>query len=163
MAARRPVGNTTRKILSTYGTWRSATAIPCLGRAGYIQQAAAGTTQIAGIFYGCKYLNTAVGRTVWSMSWPGTTQGSDAVAYLNTDPQSLFIAQSNNTAITFADIDANINFVAGVPNSVTGISTVGRSIDHQHHRHAAVPHRRAALAVRRHVRRRQRHRRRLRL
>lgn len=66
---------------------------------------------------------------VWSNSWPGTTQGSDATAYLVTDPQALFIVQSDNTAIVFADIDANINFVAGTPSSVTGISTasVGQS------------------------------------
>lgn len=117
------VGNTTRKIVSTYGTAIGYGDPVVSVSSGYIEQAAAGTTQIAGIFYGCKYLNLSVGRMVWSMSWPGTTQGSDALAYLNTDPQSLFIVQSNNTAITFADIDGNINFTAGTPNSVTGIST----------------------------------------
>lgn len=117
------MGNTVRKILLSYGTAIGFGDPVVSVASGYIQQAAAGTTQIAGIFYGCKYLNLAVGRTVWSFSWPGTTQGSDATAYLTTDPQSVFVAQSNNTPITFADIDANINFVAGVPNSVTGIST----------------------------------------
>ena len=123
------VGNTTRKILSTYNVAIGyGDPVVSVG-SGYIQQAAAGTTQIAGIFYGCKYLNTAVGRVVWSNSWPGTTQGSDATAYLATDPDSLFVVQSDNTAITFADIDANINFVAGVPSTVTGISiaSVGQS------------------------------------
>lgn len=123
------VGNTTRKILSTYNVAIGyGDPVVSVG-SGYIQQAAAGTTQIAGIFYGCKYLNTAVGRVVWANSWPGTTQGSDATAYLATDPDSLFVVQSDNTAITFADIDANINFVAGVPSTVTGISiaSVGQS------------------------------------
>lgn len=117
------MGNTTRQILSTYNVAIGFGDPVISVAAGYIQQATASTVQIAGIFYGCKYLNLAVGRVVWSMSWPGTTQGSNATAYLNTDPQSLFIAQSNLTAITFADIDANIQLVAGVPNSVTGIST----------------------------------------
>lgn len=123
------VGNTTRKILSTYNVAIGYGDAVISVASGYIQQATASTVQLAGIFYGCKYLNTAVGRTVWSMSWPGTTQGSDAIAYLNTDPQSLFIVQSDNTAIAFADIDANIQLVAGVPNSVTGISimSVGQS------------------------------------
>jgi hypothetical protein len=117
------MGNTTRKILSTYNV-AIGFGDPVISVAsGYIQRATASTVQIAGIFMGCSYLNTAVGRVVWANNWPGTAQGSDAVAYLNTDPQSLFIAQSNNTAIAFADIDANIQFVIGEPNSVTGIST----------------------------------------
>lgn len=117
------VGNTTRKILSTYNVAIGFGDPVISVSGGYIQQATASTVQLAGIFYGCEYLNSAVGRKVWAMSWPGTTQGSDATAYLNTDPQSLFVAQSNNTAIVFADIDANIQFVIGTPNSVTGIST----------------------------------------
>lgn len=117
------VGNTVRNILSTYNV-AIGYGDPVVSVAGgYIQQAVAGTTQIAGIFYGCSYLNLAVGRVVWSPSWPGTTQGSDAKAYLNTDPQSLFVVQSDLLPIVFADIDANFNFVAGVPNSVTGQST----------------------------------------
>lgn len=119
------VGNTTRKIVSTYGT-AIGYGDPVISVAsGYIQRATASTVQIAGIFYGCSYLNSAVGRVVWSPNWPGTTQGSDAVAYLNTDPQSLFIAQSNDTAIAFADIDANIQFVIGTPATTAagGFST----------------------------------------
>lgn len=117
------MGNTVRKILLSYGTAIGFGDPVVSVSGGYIQQAVAGTTQIAGIFYGCEYLNLSVGRKVWSYSWPGTTQGSDAVAYLNTDPQSVFVVQSDLLPITFADIDANINFVAGVPNSVTGQST----------------------------------------
>jgi hypothetical protein len=116
------MGNTARKILLSYGTAIGFGDPVVSVASGYIERAAAGTTQIAGIFYGCKYLNLAVGRVVWSFSWPGTTQGSDATAYLTTDPQAMFVAQSNNTAIGFADIDANINFVSGTPNSVTGQS-----------------------------------------
>lgn len=116
-------GYETRKIVSTYGTAIGfGDPVVSVG-SGYIERAAAGTTQIAGIFFGCKYLNSAVGRVVWSNSWPGTAQGSDAQAYVVTDPQMLFVAQSNNTAITFADIGANINFAVGAgANSVTGIS-----------------------------------------
>lgn len=117
------VGNTTRKVLSTYNVAIGFGDPVISVSSGYIQQATASTVQIAGIFYGCEYLNSAVGRKVWSNYWPGTTQGSDATAYLNTDPSSLFIAQSNNTAIAFADIDANIQFVIGAANTVTGFST----------------------------------------
>lgn len=117
------VGNTARQINSSYGTAIGFGDPVVSVASGYIEAAAPGTTQIAGIFYGCEYLNLAVGRKVWSPNWPGTVQGGDATAYLNTDPQSLFIVQSNNSAITFADIDANINFASGTPNSITGFGT----------------------------------------
>lgn len=92
---------------------------------GYVTLSTAGTTQIAGIFYGCEYLSTAIGRVVWSPNWPGSGAGGDVTAYLDTDPNSLFVVQSNNTAITFADIDANINFAVGTPQTTAagGFST----------------------------------------
>jgi hypothetical protein len=90
---------------------------------GYVTLATAGTTQISGIFLGCYYLNTGVGRVVWSRNWPGSGAGGDATAEIDTDPNALFVAQSNNTAIAFTDIDANVNFAIGTPNSTTGYST----------------------------------------
>lgn len=117
------MGNTVRKIISSYGT-AIGYGDPVVSVAGgFIEAAAPGTTQIAGIFYGCKYLNLSVGRVVWAPNWPGTSQGSDATAYLTTDPQAMFVVQSNLTAIGFADIDANINFASGTPSSVTGMGT----------------------------------------
>lgn len=96
---------------------------------GYVTLSTAGTTQIDGIFYGCTYLSTAVGRIVWSFNWPGSGASGDITAFLCTDPQATFVAQSDNAAIVFADIGANINFVIGTPNATTGFSTtsVGQS------------------------------------
>ena len=90
---------------------------------GYITLATAGTTQLTGIFLGCQYLSTAIGRQVNTNYYPGSGASGDVIAYVCTDPQAQFLAQSNNTAIVFGDIDANINFVAGTPNSTTGFST----------------------------------------
>lgn len=91
---------------------------------GYIDIATAGTTQISGIFQGCYYLNPGVGRVVWSKNWPGSASASGAgTAFVDTDPNALWSVQSNNTAIVFADIDANINFVVGTPDATTGFST----------------------------------------
>lgn len=84
---------------------------------GYVARATAGTTQISGIFMGCYYLNTAVGRVVWSKSWPGASAGGPGYANIDTDPNALYIAQSNGSPITFADIDANINFTIGTPQT----------------------------------------------
>lgn len=90
---------------------------------GYVTLSTAGTTQIDGIFYGCTYLSTAIGRTVWSDFWPGSGASGDVTAYLCTDPQAEFVVQSNGAPIVFSDIGANINFVIGAPNPVTGFST----------------------------------------
>lgn len=116
------MGTTTRSVTSSsaigYGD-------PVVSLAtGYIDIVTPGTTQIAGIFYGCEYFNPAVGRKVWSNYWPGSASATGAgTAYLDTDPNSMFVVQSNNTAIGFADIDANIQCAIGTVNTVTGYST----------------------------------------
>lgn len=91
---------------------------------GYVTRSTAGTTQIAGIFIGCTYLNTALGRTVWSPSWPGSGATGDITAYVVSDPQALFKVQAggSSTAIGIADINANINFGLGTPNTLSGQS-----------------------------------------
>ena len=91
---------------------------------GYVTRSTAGTTQIAGIFIGCTYLNTSLGRTVWSPSWPGSGATGDITAYVVTDPQAVFKVQAggSTTAIGIADINANINFALGTPNTTSGQS-----------------------------------------
>ena len=91
---------------------------------GYVTRSTAGTTQIAGIFIGCTYLNTSLGRTVWSPSWPGSGATGDITAYVVTDPQAVFKVQAggSTTAIGIADINANINFALGSPNTTSGQS-----------------------------------------
>lgn len=91
---------------------------------GYITKATAGTTSIFGVFYGCSYLSTAVGRIVPANYYPGSGAGSDVACLVCTDPQSTFVVQSDNTAIVFADIGANTNFVTGTPNATTQMSTM---------------------------------------
>lgn len=91
---------------------------------GYITKATAGTTSIYGVFYGCSYLSTAIGRVVFQNYYGGSGAGSDVSALICTDPQATFIAQSDNTAIGFADIGANVQFVTGVANATTQMSTM---------------------------------------
>lgn len=90
---------------------------------GYITAATPGTSQIRGIFMGCQYLSTAIGRTINTNYYPGSGASGDVIAYVCDDPQATFVAQTNNTAIVFANIDSNINFTVGVPNATTGFST----------------------------------------
>jgi len=96
---------------------------------GFVVVGAPGTTQIAGIFQGCKYLSVSQKRTVWSNYWPGSDVASNQVVegYIVNDPNAKFIVQTGATGATNADINANVNFVIGTGNAATGIS--GASVD----------------------------------
>jgi hypothetical protein len=86
---------------------------------GYVDIATASTVQIAGIFWQCEYLNTSQGRVVWSQSYPTGAATGDVTAYLITDPEQLFVAQSDGLPIVFGDINANIQLQAAAGNALT--------------------------------------------
>lgn len=88
---------------------------------GYIAQATAGTTQIAGIFLGCEYISTAQKKQVFSPYWPGSDAVSDPVAKIVSDPEMVFLAQGNGI-ITLAKVGGNMQFALGTGNATTGIS-----------------------------------------
>jgi len=117
----------TRRISASY-----ATAIfhndPVVSlSSGYIQQAAEGTTQIAGIFVGCQYISSSQGRSLWSPYWPGSDAASDPVAYIIDDPNAVFMAQTNGGPVALSAVGDNINFAIGTGNTKTGMS--GASLD----------------------------------
>jgi hypothetical protein len=94
---------------------------------GYIAQSVEGTTQINGIFVGCKYISVSQGRTVWMPYWPGSDAQSDPEAYVIDDPQAVFTVQANGGPIALADVQMNANFAIGTGNTYSGIS--GASLD----------------------------------
>lgn len=86
-----------------------------------------GTTPIAGIFIGCKYLSVAQKRTVWSNYWPGSdvATGQFAEGYFINDPNAQFIAQvgvSTTTGVTALQVGLNVQFAYGTGNTFNGIS-----------------------------------------
>ena len=91
---------------------------------GYVVVGSPGTTQIAGIFQGCKYLSVAQKRTVWSNYWPGSDVASSNIVegYIINDPNAKWVAQTGATGATAADINANVNFAIGTGNAASGIS-----------------------------------------
>lgn len=98
---------------------------------GYITQGAAGTTRLDGIFVGCKYLNTSLGRTVWSSYWPGSGATGDVEAYVIDDPNSRFLVQTSfagapmtgtATTMTSGIIGQYAQFTIGSGNTSTGRS-----------------------------------------
>ena len=83
-----------------------------------------GVVGIAGVFTGCKYLSTAIKRTVWSNYYPGGTDpvAGSIKAYVTNDPNAKFIAQSDATGNALADVNATIGFLIGTGNTNNGIS-----------------------------------------
>jgi len=94
---------------------------------GYIagSSVSPGTTQIAGVFVGCKYLSVSQKRVVWSNYWPGSDANGDVTAYIINDPNAQFLVQvggSSSTGVTTANIYANVQFNYGTGNTANGIS-----------------------------------------
>lgn len=92
---------------------------------GYITQSTAGTTQIAGIFWGCKYFSKSMNTTKWSPAWLGATSDVSGTieAYVIDNSQQEFIVQSGNGGpVTFASVGNNINFALGTGNAANGMS-----------------------------------------
>ena len=90
---------------------------------GYIIQGT-GSTTIAGIFVGCKYLSTSQKRTVWSNYWPGSDNNGNVEAYIINDPNAQWVASgdSSTTLWVQAAINANCGYAIGTGNTANGIS-----------------------------------------
>ena len=101
------------------------------GANGYITQAAAGTTVLAGIFVGCEYLSVAQKRRVWSNYWPGADANGDVLAYVVDDPNARFVVQGNSTTFnisgtltnyTSSPVGQYAQFAIGTGNTANGLS-----------------------------------------
>lgn len=112
-----------RKIDPTYATPIYIGDPVTSDTSGFIIRAAAGTTQIAGIFKGCSFYNPSTG-TIQRGYWPGVSIGSTGTvnAQIINDPSAVFEVQAGGTAIGFAHIDANVQFNLGTGNASTQLS-----------------------------------------
>lgn len=115
-----------RQIALTAGAIYSGDPVTSLSN-GTIAQSSPGTTQIAGIFAGCKYVSASLNRVVWSPYWPGSGSAlanTTVYGYVINDPNAQFLVQSGNagSAVGVADIGANINFAIGTGNALNGQS-----------------------------------------
>ena len=92
---------------------------------GTVTIAAAGQTNILGVFNGCFYTADS-GNPTWSKYWPASTSATDAVAFVIDDPNVLFEAQEDNTEIGASWPDmrgTNANLVS----THSGSTKTGRS------------------------------------
>ncbi len=83
------------------------------------------TTPIEGVFLGCKYLNTSLGRTTWNSYWPGSGATGDVEAYICTNPEQLYIAQGSTGGVL-----GTSNIGMAIPMSITN-SSLGNTLSGQ--------------------------------
>lgn len=83
---------------------------------GYIQRAENGTAAVDGVFDGC-YFTDSNGKTNYQSYCPAS---QTATAQVISAPGALFLAQSNNTAITRANTNKNAGFVVGTGQTTGG-------------------------------------------
>ena len=97
-----------------------------------LQAAAGGTVSILGVFYGCEYVSSTSGETIFSNTWQGS--GADTnhpvKAFVYDDPSQLFviatgdITGANTESLVRADVFMNCPLINGNSGSdTTGISS----------------------------------------
>lgn len=92
---------------------------------GRIQAAAAGDTNLLGVFAGVEYTDS-LGRRQFSKNWPAATVATQIIAYVYDDPNLLFQVQFDSN-FTLTMIGGNTDIVYASGTSTTGISRVQAS------------------------------------
>jgi hypothetical protein len=104
-------------------------------RGGYITAACSGLTTVAayrGIFRGCQYYNSAIGRVVWSNYWPGggaagVSSAIDATCWLETYEGSVWSIQCSSGSGIVGSSMVGQNFPVLTTASTSGNTTSGFS------------------------------------
>jgi len=122
-------GLTPRKILYTNATAIYKGDPVTTQTTGYIAQSVAGTTQIAGVFWGgCEYYSVAGKIPLQRPYWPGSDAAADPFpAFIISNPNATFLVQTGNSnttasAATLANVGMTANFAIGTGNTTTGAS-----------------------------------------
>ena len=90
-------------------------------------------SQLAGVFWGCKYYSSSRQEMVFGKYWPGADVSATNIVTafiipIQTATPPMFVAQTANsnttaTAVGFADIGANFDVTVGTGNVINGQST----------------------------------------
>jgi len=94
---------------------------------GYVTRWTASTTaaRLAGVLVGCRYYSSSEQRIVYRNGWPGSGATGDVEALVipcQFGLTPLFLVQSSGSAITQADVGANIDVSLGTVNTTTLMS-----------------------------------------
>ena len=129
-------GTTEYRISSsnTNAIYQGAPVIPL--NTGFIDRvgaASGGTVGLLGVFWGCTYVSSVTGKTVWSNYWPGSGANSSfpVTAFVYDNPLQTFVIATSNLNTSWdteaelrAAVFANANFAGAQSGStVTGISS----------------------------------------
>ena len=97
--------------------------------------AAGGTVGLLGAFYGCEYVSSTTGETVFSNFYPGSGADSNfpVKAFVYDDPSQLYVIASDasltDEATARAAVFANANFSSGTSGSTsTGMSSAAFAV-----------------------------------
>ena len=92
--------------------------------------AARGTVGLVGVFWGCEYVSSTTGETIFSNNWPGSGADSNhpVKAFVYDNPMQTFVicsdASLTSEATARGHVFANANFADGAAgSSTTGISS----------------------------------------
>ena len=119
-------GQSEYTIASTYGTNIFTGDLAIQVAAGGVEVSAAASENNIGIFNGCFYTDTN-GKPQYAKYWPASTTSTDAVAFIIDDPNVIFEAQEDGSALALADRGTNTELVATAGSTTTGRS--GHEID----------------------------------
>lgn len=72
----------------------------------YVTADTSGFGLVRGVFYGCKFMNTNVGRVVWQSFFPGTAGSSlpDVEAYIIDNPQQYFLSATTSAVVMASSV-----------------------------------------------------------
>ena len=119
-------GQSEYTISSTYGTNIFTGDLAIQAADGDIEVSAATSTNNIGVFNGCFYTDSN-GKPQYAKYWPASTTSTDAVAFIIDDPNVIFEAQEDGSALALADRGTNTDLVATAGSTTTGRS--GHEID----------------------------------
>ena len=119
-------GQSEYTISSTYGTNIFTGDLAIQAADGDIEVSAATSTNTIGVFNGCFYTDSN-GKPQYAKYWPASTTSTDAVAFIIDDPNVIFEAQEDGSALALADRGTNTDLVATAVSTSRGRS--GHEID----------------------------------
>jgi len=102
---------TTYNTAIFYGDYVKLVAAGTVEKASFTTTVAAG---ICGVFVGCAYTDPTTGQMTFAQQWPASNAATDAVAYVNDDPQLLCKMQADEAIAQ-----------TGLGNNVAAIMTAG--------------------------------------
>ena len=119
-------GTSVYPINYSYATTIGRGCLVDLGTDGYIALSTPTSTAWLGVFSGGYKTDTALSPPHTEFNayiYSATAVSGSVYGYVNVDPNAVYYGRVSGGPLTFADVGANVTFVAGTVNTTTGRST----------------------------------------